>query len=101
MEDDDGSSRLDYANKEALSAGSWDIRRASTSPITPADLTLPARGTAGSLGWSAEIVVDTTALFVVDVRVRILAPSNPIKNEKIACDFAPFFFYSRSCMAGS
>lgn len=68
VEDGDGSSRLDYANTAAMSAGSADVLRASTHPITRADLTLPAKGTRGSLSWSSNLVVDTTASFIIDVR---------------------------------
>lgn len=67
VKDGDGSSRLDYASTEALSAGTGYILRASASPITPADLTLPAKGTKGSLSWSSEVLVDTTAITIENV----------------------------------
>ncbi|CAM9383991.1 unnamed protein product, partial [Heterosigma akashiwo] len=48
--EDDGSSHLDYDDKEALavSGGTW-CRRLSTYPTTDADLRLASRGTEGSL----------------------------------------------------
>lgn len=72
VRDGDGSSRLDYTSARALSAlDGGRILRASANPVTPADLTLPEKGTAGSLGWSSEIVVDVTAVFIVDVSPRV------------------------------
>lgn len=68
MRDGDGSSRLDYTATTALMPGKGDILRASTSPVTPADLTLPKKGVVGSLGWSSDLVVDSTAGFVMHVR---------------------------------
>ncbi|CAM9210897.1 unnamed protein product [Ectocarpus sp. 13 AM-2016] len=62
-----GSSRLDYVSTAALSAGIGDILRASANPSTPADISLPAKGTAGSLGWSSEIVVDSSTGYIVHV----------------------------------
>ncbi|CAN0509530.1 unnamed protein product, partial [Ectocarpus sp. 8 AP-2014] len=64
----DGSSRLDYVSTAALSAGIGDILRASANPSTPADISLPAKGTAGSLGWSSEIIVDSSTGYILDVR---------------------------------
>lgn len=68
MAEGDGSSRLDYASTAALSAGIGDILRASANPSTPADISLPAKGTAGSLGWSSEIIVDSSTGYILDVR---------------------------------
>lgn len=72
MEDGDGSSRLDYSSTLALSADIGEILRVSANPVTPADLKLPLKGTTGSLGWSSEVLVDTAALFAVDVRIVVL-----------------------------
>lgn len=69
--DGDGSSRLGYAFTTALSAGTADVLRASAYPSTAADLTLPAKGAPGSLGWSSEVVVDTSAGYITDVRLVI------------------------------
>lgn len=70
VQEGDGSSRLDYASTGALSAGAGDILRASANPSTPADLALPAKGAAGSLGWSSEVMVDSSAGYILDVRYR-------------------------------
>lgn len=66
----DGSSRLGYASTTALSAGTGDILRASANPSTSVDLVLPAKGAPGSLSWSSEVVVDTSAGYITDVRRR-------------------------------
>lgn len=73
VEEGDGSSRLGYTSSAALSAEEGDILRASANPTTSVDLTLPAEGAAGSLSWSCEVVVDSTAARVVNVRVSILS----------------------------
>ena len=73
VEEGDGSSRLGYTSSAALSAEEGDILRASANPTTLVDLTLPTRGAAGSLSWSCEVVVDSTAARVVNVRVFILS----------------------------
>lgn len=66
----DGSSRLDYVSTGALSARNVDVLRASPNPSTSARLGLPAKGTVGSLGWSSEVIVDSSAGFVLNVRYR-------------------------------
>lgn len=60
----------------ALFAQGGGILRASTSPVTSADLTLPRMGAVGSLGWSSDILVDSTAIFVVNVGL-LLFPVPP------------------------
>lgn len=81
VRDGDGSSRLDYASTTALSAFAGDILRASSSPITPADLTLPKKGAMGSLGWSSDLLVDSTAVFVVNVRVSVFVGTHSGRGE--------------------
>lgn len=73
VEEGDGSSRLGYASTTALSAGAGDILRASAHPSTSVDLALPAKGALGSLSWSSEVVVDTSAGYILDVRRASLA----------------------------
>lgn len=51
----------------ALSSGHGSLLRASTSPVTPVDLTLPNKGTTGSLAWSSEFLVDSATVFVTHV----------------------------------
>ncbi|CAM9804617.1 unnamed protein product, partial [Scytosiphon promiscuus] len=63
----DGSSRLDYASTSALSLGGGEILRASANPSTSADVTLPAKGAVGSVSWSSEVIVDSSAGFILDV----------------------------------
>ncbi|CAM9193509.1 unnamed protein product, partial [Sphacelaria rigidula] len=67
VHDGDGASRLDYASSAALSPYGGELLLASTSPVTPADLMLPRKGAIGSLGWSSDILVDDTAVFVSNV----------------------------------
>ncbi|CAM9279635.1 unnamed protein product [Chrysoparadoxa australica] len=61
----DGSSDLDYASTTALTAAG--LRRVSTVPTTVADLTLPPKGTLGSLGYGHNLVIDSHALLVIGV----------------------------------
>ena len=57
------SSDLEYASPSALSAGTY-IRDAAGNDVT---LTLPGLGSAGSLGGSKDLIVDTTLPTVTDV----------------------------------
>ncbi|CAM9340464.1 unnamed protein product, partial [Hapterophycus canaliculatus] len=63
----DGSSRLDYASTTALSTGGGDILRASAKPSTTADLTLPSKGAVGSVSWSSEVILDSSAGYILNV----------------------------------
>ena len=63
----DTAADLDYASATALSLGGGTIQ--STANGQAADLTLPARGGAGSLGAAGNLVVDGKAPTVVDFRV--------------------------------
>jgi hypothetical protein len=60
----DTSADLDYLNATALTLNSGTIRDASNANAT---LTLPAPGTAGSLGANKDIVIDTTAPVITNV----------------------------------
>jgi len=60
----DNTDNLDYSSTTALAANGAVITDAVGNP---ADLTLPAPGSAGSLGDSVTIIVDTTAPTVVKV----------------------------------
>ena len=58
------SARLDYTSTTALSLNGGTIKDTATSP---ASLTLPSPGAAGSLGANKNIVIDTTAPTVTNV----------------------------------
>ncbi|TYZ65576.1 hypothetical protein PybrP1_003178 [[Pythium] brassicae (nom. inval.)] len=57
----DSSLDLDYASTTALQLNGGSIKRLSTTPVTDADLTLAAPGTANSLAFSSAIVINTDA----------------------------------------
>lgn len=63
----DASLDLDYTSQAALITNGGSIRRQSTSPFTAADLTLPVPGASGSLGSSADIVINTDRPQVLSV----------------------------------
>ncbi|CAM9188184.1 unnamed protein product, partial [Discosporangium mesarthrocarpum] len=63
--DGDGSSDLDLASAYAI--GGADIRRMSEAPTTLANLTLPHKGTEGSLAHGSDLVIDTNAFNILAV----------------------------------
>jgi hypothetical protein len=63
----DTAADLDYASATALTLNGGSIQDHASN--TPAPLTLPAPGTAGSLGFNKNIVVDTAGPTVVAFRV--------------------------------
>ncbi|KAK1934989.1 hypothetical protein P3T76_010755 [Phytophthora citrophthora] len=64
----DVSSRLAYISTTALQVGSGSIKRMSSTPFTNADLTLATPGTSGSLSNSANLVINTVAPRVTQVK---------------------------------
>ncbi|KAL4161323.1 hypothetical protein PRNP1_001878 [Phytophthora ramorum] len=68
VQNGDFSTRLDYISTSALVVGSGSIKRLSTASFTNADLTLGTPGEAKSLGISANIVINTDAPRVLQVK---------------------------------
>ena len=78
----DSASRLDCIPGAALARGNApgfdvDIFRLSTNPTIRANLSLPAPGTANSLGYHSNITIDTTMSSVEMVSVRSPGVSRP------------------------
>lgn len=63
----DASLDLDYTSQTALITNGGSIRRLSTTPFTPADLTLLVPGATGSLGYSSSIVINSDRPRVLSV----------------------------------
>lgn len=57
------------------------LRRASTSPTTDADLTLPSPGTSGSLSDSVAIAIDTTVSQIAYVNTTVANGSYGVGQE--------------------
>jgi hypothetical protein len=62
------SADLDYVESGSLTLGEGTIKNVAGEDV---DLTLPAIGSSGSLGVNKELVIDTTAPVIIDVRFEL------------------------------
>lgn len=74
-------SNVDQALDVKYAGNTGYLRRASTSPTTDADLTLPSPGSSGSLSDFASIVLDTTAPRVESINTSLANSSYGVGQE--------------------